>query len=228
MSHAPRLYASLLNADLGKLADQVAEIEASGVIDGLHIDVMDGHFVPNLALGPQCVQTLKSRTRLPMEVHLMVQEPGRFFEIFRDAGARRVIVHEEACPNLHRDVVRSHDLGMEAGVALNPATSPMSLDFIIEKVELILLMGVDPGFGGQSFIESVAPKIRMLREDIDARYARAALSIDGGVKLENAERLTRLGADTLVIGSALFGPPGITASCRALASLFTSSLAATG
>ena len=203
------LYASLLNCDVGRLAEQAAEIEESGAVDGLHVDVMDGHFVPNLAFGPQSVLALRDRTQLPIEVHLMVERPNHLLNAFAQAGAQRLIVHAEACPQLHRDVQTITDLGALAGVALNPATPLATIDSIVSEIDEILLMGVDPGFGGQAFIESVGSKIAAARLLIDARGLRTKINIDGGVKVENARRLFTLGADRLVAGSALFEPPSI-------------------
>lgn len=217
---APAIYASLLNSDVGRLAEQVAELEASGAVDGLHVDVMDGHFVPNLAFGPQSVEALRGRTKLPIEVHLMVERPNQLLPVFHAAGAQRLIVHVEACPQLHRDVATIRGLGAQAGVALNPATPFSSLDSILGEIDEVLLMGVDPGFGGQRFIESVGEKIAIARRAIDARESPVRINIDGGVKLENAERLVRLGAHWLVVGSALFGPPSIGGCARRFQTLF--------
>lgn len=211
-----KLLASLLSADFGCLADQVAQLEASGVIDGLHLDVMDGHFVPNLAIGPQVLQALRPRTRLPMEVHLMVHEPGHLIRHFT-AGAERIIVHVEACAQLHRVLETIRQAGCAAGVALNPATPIEAVEWVLDMVDTILLMGVDPGFGGQAFIPAVLGKIRRLRRLLDERGAGASISIDGGVKAENASEILRAGADVLAVGSALYAPPGIVESCRRVA-----------
>lgn len=208
------VYASLLNCDVGRLVDQVAELEESGCIGGLHVDVMDGRFVPNLAFGPQSVQALSARTKLPIEVHLMVQDPAHLLPVFYAAGAQRLIVHVEACPQLHRDLCAIRHLGAQAGVALNPGTAATSIQFVIEEIEELLLMGVNPGFGGQPFIRSVERKITDARQIIDQAGASTRINIDGGVKPENAKRLASLGADRLVVGSALFGPPSI-AACAA-------------
>lgn len=211
------IFASLLSADFGRLAEEVAQLEATGLIAGLHIDVMDGHFVPNLALGPQAVAALRSRTTLPMEVHLMVEHPSRLMPVFADAGAQRAIVHVETCPHLHREIAYAHDLGMEAGVALNPATPLGALEHLLDEIDEVLLMGVDPGFGGQSFIDSVTPKTTACRRAVDERGAGARISIDGGVKVQNAARLLLAGAHWLVVGSALFTGNEIAASTRRVA-----------
>ena len=217
----PAIYASLLNGDAGRLAEQVAEMETSGAVEGLHVDVMDGHFVPNLAFGPQVVEALRTRTALPIEVHLMVDRPEHLLPVFHAAGAHRLIVHQEACPQLHRDVTTIRKLGALPGVALNPGTPFATLESIIDELDEVLLMGVDPGFGGQAFIESVAEKIAIARRAIDARKVCVNINIDGGVKLDNAERLVACGADHLVVGSALFGSPSITGCVHRFAALFS-------
>lgn len=217
------IYASLLNCDVGRLAEQVAELEGSGAIEGLHVDVMDGRFVPNLAFGPQAVSALQHRTRLPIEVHLMVQEPAPLLPIFRNAGAQRLIVHVEACPQLHRDIATIHSLGAQSGVALNPATPLATIECILDEVEELLLMGVDPGFGGQSFIESVGTKIKSAREMIYERNLATHIIIDGGVKIANAAHLAALGADRLVVGTALFADGTAAACARNFAGLLAQS-----
>ncbi len=217
-SQTTQVFASLLSGDFGRLADQVDELEASGAIAGLHIDVMDGRFVPNYALGPQSVEALRRRTRLPIEVHLMVERPLYALPIFADAGAHRLIVHAEATAHLHRDLATIAKLGPELGVALNPGTSLDAVGHVIEELDELLLMGVDSGFGGQAFIEAVAPKIGAARRLIDACGGRAKINIDGGVKPDNARRLADAGADYLVVGSALFGSAGIAACAGRLRS----------
>lgn len=211
------IYASLLNADFGSLADDVAQLEETKLISGLHIDVMDGHFVPNLAIGPQVVTALRHRTKLPMEVHLMVQEPSRMLPVFADTGVQRVIVHAEACPHLHRDLSTIRERGLQTGVALNPATPVATLEHVLDEIDEVLLMGVNPGFGGQGFIRSVLEKTRTCRREIDRIGSGAKLNIDGGVKVENAARLLLAGAHWLVVGSALFTGNEIARSTRRVA-----------
>lgn len=222
---APSIYASLLTSDVGRLADEVAELEQSGAIAGLHVDVMDGHFVPNLAFGPQAVEALSKRTNLPIEVHLMVTQPALLLPIFTKAGAQRLIVHREACPRLHEELALIRELDAEPGVALNPDTDVAEVDAYLPEIDHLLLMGVYPGFGGQPFIESVAQKVAAARRAIDRCGSRAKINIDGGVKLQNAHRLAELGADFLVVGSALFAPPSIGACAARFASLFKEEIA---
>ena len=205
------LYASLLSCDAGRLNATVEELEACGAVDGLHIDVMDGRFVPNLAFGPQAVEAIRSHTKLPIEVHLMVEQPEHLYRTFVDAGAQRLIVHAEACPQLHRDLGSIAALGAQRGVALNPASPPGLLDYVLDELDEVLVMGVDPGFGGQALIASTARKVRDLRRTIDERGLRASIIVDGGVKRENAAELARAGSHRLVVGSALFAGPSISA-----------------
>ncbi|HET9097022.1 MAG TPA: ribulose-phosphate 3-epimerase [Candidatus Baltobacteraceae bacterium] len=211
------IFASLLNADFGCLADEVAQLEQTGLISGLHIDVMDGHFVPNLAIGPQVVSALRDRTKLPMEVHLMVSEPSRILPMFADTGVQRAIVHAEACPHLHRDLAFARDHGLQTGVALNPATPIGVLEHVLDEIDEVLLMGVNPGFGGQGFIPPVFQKTSACRQAIDQRGSPAKINIDGGVKVENAARLLLAGAHWLVVGSALFTGNHIAQSTRRVA-----------
>ena len=198
------LYASLLSGDAARIADQVAQLEESGAIHGLHIDVMDGSFVPNLAFGPQVVAALQRRTKLPIEVHLMVDRPNHLLSTFADAGASRLIVHAEATAHLHRDVAAIRALGLAPGVALNPATPLCAVESLLEEIDELLLMGVDPGFGGQAFITSVLAKIAQARTAISTRTTSTSINIDGGVKADNARSMIDAGATRLVVGSALF------------------------
>jgi ribulose-phosphate 3-epimerase len=196
---------SILSADFAALADDVGRVEGAGGADLLHVDVMDGRFVPNLTIGPIVVGALRKRTRLPLDVHLMMVEPERYVPDFISAGADIVTVHAEACPHLQRNVAQIRQLGAKAGVALNPSTPPEVLEYVLDDVDLILVMSVNPGFGGQAFIPSALPKIRRLRSMLGARQVE--VSVDGGVKVEHVKTLVEHGADVVVAGSAIFGAP---------------------
>jgi len=197
---------SILSADFARLGEEVAAAAHAGA-DWLHIDVMDGHFVPNLTIGPVVVSAVKKRTRLPLDVHLMIEEPDRYLNAFADAGADWLTVHAEADVHLHRTVQRIKDLGMKAGVSLNPATPLEMLQYVLSDIDLVLLMSVNPGFGGQSFIPFMLDKIRRLRDMITASASAALISVDGGIKVDNARTVANAGADVLVMGSAFFGEP---------------------
>ncbi len=201
-----RIAPSILSADFARLADEVARVESAGA-DLLHIDVMDGHFVPNLTVGPPIVGALRKVTGLPLDVHLMMTNPDAFIPEFADAGADYLTVHVEACPHLHRTVQSVKERGVKAGVTLNPATSLSTVEEIITEADLLLVMSVNPGFGGQHFIPSVLDKIARARQLIDRSGSRAALEVDGGVKVDNAARIIQAGADILVSGSAIFSSP---------------------
>lgn len=194
---------SILSADFANLAPQVHQLEAGGA-DLLHLDVMDGRFVPNLTFGPPVVKALRKVTRLPFDVHLMVQEPERLIEQFKDAGADILTVHAEVCPHLHRVICSIKRLGMKAGIALNPATPLHVLEYVLEEVDLVLLMSVNPGWGGQEFIHQVCKKIEKMREMIDSSGFEVELEVDGGINLSTVESVVAAGATSLVIGSALF------------------------
>ena len=195
---------SILSADFAALADDIARVEAAGA-DQLHVDVMDGRFVPNLTIGPVVVAAIKKRTRLPLDVHLMVVEPERYVADFVAAGADMLTVHAEACPHLQRNLVQIRDLGARAGVALNPATHPSVLEYVLDDLDLVLVMSVNPGFGGQAFIPSAAAKVRQIRTRLGERPVDVA--VDGGVKVDHVRWLAEHGASTLVAGSAIFGAP---------------------
>jgi ribulose-phosphate 3-epimerase len=192
---------SILSADYAILADEIARVEAGGA-DVLHVDVMDGHFVPNITIGLPVIEAIRKRTRLPLDLHLMISNPDPFLERFVQAGGDWLTVHVEACPHLHRTLGRIRELGARAGVALNPATPPGVLDYALDSADLVLVMSVNPGFGGQKFIPTTYPKVREVRERIGARTLD--VSIDGGVKLEHVKRLADHGASVLVAGSAIF------------------------
>jgi ribulose-phosphate 3-epimerase len=198
-----KLAPSILAADFARLGEQVREAEAAGA-DRIHIDVMDGHFVPNLSMGPVVVKALRPVTRLPLEVHLMIEEPDRFLDDFAQAGADSLLVHVETA-NLHRTVQHIKHLGKKAGVALNPATSPVMLAEILPDVDLVLAMTVNPGFGGQQFIHGTLGKIRRLRQMIDQVKPGTELEVDGGIEPETAPLAVEAGARVLVAGSAIFG-----------------------
>jgi len=199
-----KIAASILSADFGRLAEQVAEAEAAGA-DYIHVDVMDGCFVPNITIGPLVVEAVRRATRLPLDVHLMIEAPERYLARFCEAGASLLTVHVETCPHLHRTVQQIEELGCKAGVTLNPATSLSTLEEILPFVDQILVMTVNPGFGGQAFIESMLPKVRRLRAMLDGAGARAEIEVDGGIDAETAPRVVAAGAQVLVSGSAIFG-----------------------
>jgi ribulose-phosphate 3-epimerase len=195
---------SILSADFSRLGDEVRAVAAAGA-DYIHVDVMDGHFVPNITIGPLVVEAVRKVTDLPLDVHLMIEQPDLYIPEFARAGADIIVVHAEATNHLHRTVQLIKSFGKKAGVSLNPATTLHSLDYILEELDLVLLMTVNPGFGGQSFIEACLPKIQSLRGMLDKRGLEAELEVDGGVKTDNIERISHAGADVFVAGSAVFG-----------------------
>ncbi len=207
---------SILSADFGHLARDVQEVEAAGV-EWIHIDVMDGHFVPNITLGPAITAAAGAATTLPLDVHLMIENPERYLEDFAAAGAAVITVHHEACRHLHRTVQQIHGLGLKAGVAINPATPVEMLTDIVADLDLLLIMSVNPGFGGQAFIPSSIERVQAAREMIEASGSTALIEVDGGVGPDNAGELAASGADVLVAGSAIFRhAEGATAGVRAL------------
>jgi ribulose-phosphate 3-epimerase len=211
--HPTLIAPSILSADFGRLAEDVSAVEEAGA-DWIHVDVMDGRFVPNITIGPLIVSAVRRATRLPIDVHLMIVEPERYVEDFRKAGADWISVHAEASPHLHRTVQQIKASGAKAGVVLNPSTPEETIRYVIEDVDLVLVMSVNPGFGGQSFIPSALPKLRALRAMIDASGRDVALEIDGGVSAATSGQVVSAGARVLVAGSAVFGAvkPGETPS----------------
>ena len=206
---------SILSADFARLGDEVRAIDAGGA-DYIHVDVMDGHFVPNITIGPLVVAALRPVTPRPFDVHLMIEAPDRYIADFAQAGADLITVHQEAAPHLHRTVQLIKSLGKKAGVSLNPATPVAELEVILDDLDLVLLMTVDPGFGGQSFIDSCLPKIETLRAMIDRRGLAIELEVDGGVKADNIGRIAAAGADVFVAGSAVFSTADYGATIRQL------------
>ena len=206
---------SILSADFARLADEVAAVERGGA-DLLHVDVMDGHFVPNLTVGPPIVESLRKVTKLPLDVHLMITNADSFIAEFAAAGADYLTVHVEACAHLHRTVQSIKERGVKAGVTLNPATSTHTLDEILPDVDLVLIMSVNPGFGGQKFIAACLKKVAAVRQMLDRIGSRASLEVDGGVKVDNAAQVLAAGADVLVAGSAIFSSGDYAATIAAL------------
>ncbi|HEY3308295.1 MAG TPA: ribulose-phosphate 3-epimerase [Desulfuromonadaceae bacterium] len=202
---------SILSADFSRLGDEIRAVEAAGA-DYIHIDVMDGHFVPNITIGPLIVEAARRVTSLPLDVHLMIENPDQYIPEFAAAGADIIVVHAEAGCHLHRSVQLIKSLGKRAGVSLNPATPLNCLDYVLNDLDLVLLMTVNPGFGGQSFIEACYPKIHALRAMLDRRGSEAELEVDGGVKASNIGRISQAGADVFVAGSAVFGSSDYTAT----------------
>lgn len=194
---------SILSADFARLGDEVKAIAAAGA-DYIHVDVMDGHFVPNITIGPLVVDGLRPVTDKPFDVHLMIENPDLYIPEFAKAGSDIITVHQEAVPHLHRTVQLIKSLGKKAGVSINPGTPVNTLESILDELDLVLVMTVNPGFGGQSFIESCLPKIAALRKMIDGRGLNVELEVDGGVKADNINRIAEAGADVFVAGSAVF------------------------
>jgi len=207
---------SILSADFSRLGDEIRAVEAAGA-DIIHVDVMDGHFVPNITIGPMIVQAARKMTKLPLDVHLMITNPELYIVDFAMAGADYITVHVETAFHLNRLVqsIKEHK-GIRAAVSLNPATSLSSLDYILEDLDMVLIMSVNPGFGGQAFIPTALDKIRTLRKLINDRGLKTEIEVDGGVKPENAAEIIKAGADILVAGSAIFGMKDYAAAIRGI------------
>jgi ribulose-phosphate 3-epimerase len=212
---APRIAPSILAADFTRLSDELASIERGGA-DLVHVDVMDGHFVPNITIGPFVVEAVRRATSLPLDVHLMIERPERYVTDFVKAGAATVGIHVETCPHLHRSVQQIREAGARACVVLNPSTPAQAVEPVLADVDQVLVMTVNPGFGGQKFIESMLPKIATLRGWIDERGLAVALEVDGGIGVETIGRAARAGADVFVAGTAVFGAPDRGAAIAAL------------
>jgi ribulose-phosphate 3-epimerase len=194
---------SLLAADFGRLREEVSAVEAAGA-DWLHLDIMDGHFVPNISFGPTVLAALRKHTKLPFDVHLMIAPVDRYLDAFIDAGADHISLHPEAGPHLHRSLQHIRAAGKKAGVVLNPATAPEAIVWALDLIDIVLVMSVNPGFGGQSFLTSQLPKITQLRKMIDAADHPIALAVDGGVTSNTAPNILQAGADTLIAGTSVF------------------------
>jgi ribulose-phosphate 3-epimerase len=216
MKQTIRIAPSVLSADFAQLGDQVRAAEAAGA-DVIHLDVMDGHFVPNITIGPLVVSAIRAVTDLPLDVHLMIDNPEMYIQAFAEAGADILVVHPEATVHLHRALQQIRDLGLRAGAALNPATPESVLQYVISDLDLVLVMTVNPGFGGQRLIPQVMDKIRAVRRMLDGVDSSAWLSVDGGIDPETAPTVVAHGADTLVAGSAIYGASeGVAAAIHAL------------
>ncbi|MFZ1749016.1 MAG: ribulose-phosphate 3-epimerase [Saprospiraceae bacterium] len=194
---------SILAADFGNLQKEIEMVNASDA-DWLHVDVMDGMFVPNISFGPDIINVMKKHAKVPLDVHLMIEKPERYIEIYREVGAENISVHFETCPHLHRTIQQIKDTGAKAGVAINPHTPVSWLEDVIEELDLVILMSVNPGYGGQKFIYNTILKIKALKELITTHNTSTLIEIDGGVGLQNAESILQAGADVLVAGSSVF------------------------
>ena len=206
---------SILSADFSRLGEAVKLAEDAGA-DLIHVDIMDGHFVPNLTLGPRLVAAIRRETRLPIDVHLMVENPRAFVPLFHEAGADWISIHVEATAHLHKDLTMIRGLGRKAGVALNPATPLESIDEVLAELDFVLIMSVNPGWGGQSFIPACRDKIRRLRDRIRAARLTVPIEVDGGIKLDNVADILRAGMEIVVAGSAVYDAPDPAAVIRAM------------
>lgn len=206
---------SLLSADFAHLGEEIAAVVAGGA-DWLHLDVMDGHFVPNITIGPPVIAALRPLTDVPFDVHLMISQPERYLEDFARAGANLIAVHVETSPHLHRTLREIRRLGCQAGVVLNPSTPPEAISYVLAETDMVLIMTVNPGFGGQSFIPAMIPKVRRLRQLVAAAGYPVHLAVDGGVNLDTVADLAQAGAEIFVAGSAIFGTDDYGATIAAL------------
>ena len=213
-----RIAPSVLSADFGRLAEDIKRCEEGGA-DWIHVDVMDGRFVPNLTFGAKVIETLRGVTKLPLDVHLMVVEPEKYFDSFAAAGASVLTIHQEVAPHLHRQLNRIRELGCRAGAAINPSTPVDALHDVVGDLDLLLVMTVNPGFGGQKFIESTVSKVARARDMLTAARSTATLEVDGGISRDTITRCWRAGADTFVAGNAVFSAPDVAAEIRALKAL---------
>ena len=210
-----RIAPSILSADFARLADEIAMCEAGGA-DWIHVDVMDGAFVPNLTFGAKAIEAARRSTSLPLDVHLMVERPESYFDAFASAGATCMTIHVEAAPHLHRQLDRIRELGCRAGAALNPATSLETVREVAADLDLLLVMTVNPGFGGQTYIDACTDKVRKLREMADARGLALEIEVDGGVKPDTVSRVAQAGANVFVAGTAVFGAADYGAAIRGI------------
>jgi ribulose-phosphate 3-epimerase len=198
-----KLAPSILSADFARLGEEIKTVEEAGA-DYIHIDVMDGHFVPNITIGPLIVETARKITNLPLDVHLMISNPERYIKDFVEAGSNLLSIHVETCHHLQRTLTHIRELGAKPAAVLNPSTPLSALEYILEEVDMVLLMTVNPGFGGQKFIPGMLPKIKKVRKLIDEKNPAVELEVDGGIKLDNISQVAQAGADVVVAGSAVF------------------------
>ena len=203
-----KLAPSILSADFARLLEEVKKVENAGC-EYLHIDVMDGHFVPNITLGPAIVKSLRKDIKMVFDAHLMIENPDQYIKEFVDAGCDLIVVHQEACKHLHRTIQNIKSYGIKAGVALNPATPIETIKHVLEEVDMVLIMTVNPGFGGQSFIEGMIPKIKQLKSLIDEKGLNVDIQVDGGIKPDNVDKVVKAGANIIVAGSAIFNSDDI-------------------